>query len=174
MPTEKITKVEKLGLARRVEDLRIDGGATRNHYQIAEILSSEGHDDCGAGAVKTYLKKLDKARKPHAEQAIKDSVTPYAISSMEILENLEQQLYLKVTNTGDTSDKLIPCATGARALLDVIRAKMGLLGIKLADPDDPNKNIRDELEDLRRRAAGVGLVAGGGQEGTPSTPILPN
>ena len=171
---DKITKVEKLGLAARVESLRTDeSGGARHHTKIAAVLKSEGVEGCGANAIRTYLKKLDKQRKPHAEQAIKESVAPHAISSMEILERLEQQLFQKVVSTGDTDEKLVPCATGARALLDVIKTKMGMLGIRLSDPDDPTRDIREELESLRRRATRVGLPTGGGQPGTPSG-TLPN
>lgn len=173
---KQITKAEKLGYAERIEALRTDPktGGLRDARKIEKLLEAQGIEDCGYKTIKAYLEKIDAQRKPYAEQAIKEAVVPHAISTMEILTNLEQQLYNKVRATGEDADKLIPCATGARALLDVIKTKMGLLGIKLADPDRPDDDLRTELATLRQRAEGTGAAPRNGSTGTAATPRLPN
>jgi hypothetical protein len=171
----KITKVEKLGLAELVEDLRVDSdtGGLRTNAAISKLLKQQGHQ-VGTAAVKAYLKKLDKQRKPYAEEAIKEAVAPHSISSIDVIDTLIEQGSKKLKATGDGKESLGGWANAVRAQLDLIKTRHALLGVKLASTDKNDDDLLSELEDLRRRASGTGVSSGNGTAGPAGIPSLPN
>jgi hypothetical protein len=167
-------KVRLRGLGDIVQRLRTtEDGQSRSVEEISALLKAEGYD-IGVVAVRSYLEKLDAQAKPVVDQALKEAVTPQAVSSMEILAELEQQLFQKVQSTGNGADKLGGAANATRALLEVIKTKFGLVGIKLADSDRTEQDLRAELDAYRQRVGGTGATPRNGSAGTPDTPRLPN